>query len=96
MRRILWGGHNVVILNGSAGIYFECKKWVKQGDPFSPYLFLLAVEGLHKILSLCIVNGYFEGLGPVLSNQQKILHLQHADDSLLFVKAQSDMVERLK
>jgi hypothetical protein len=96
MRRILWGGHNVVILNGSAGIYFECKKWVKQGDPFSPYLFLLAVEGLHKILSLCIVNGYFEGLGPVLSNQQKILHLQHADDSLLFVKAQPDMVERLK
>jgi hypothetical protein len=36
----------------------------------------LAVEGLHKILNLEMHNGHFEGLGPVLSNQYKIIHLQ--------------------
>jgi hypothetical protein len=40
------GGHSAIILNGSAGIYFECKKGIRQGDPFWSYLFLLAVEGL--------------------------------------------------
>jgi Reverse transcriptase (RNA-dependent DNA polymerase) len=90
------GGHSAVIFNGSTGAYFECKKGVHQGDPLSPYLFLLVVEGLHKILTLGISNGHFEGLGLVLSHNQKIMHLQYADNTLLFIKAQLEMVERVK
>jgi Reverse transcriptase (RNA-dependent DNA polymerase) len=96
MQRILWGGHSAVIINGSAGAYFECKKGVRQGDPLSPYLFLLAVEGLHKFLSLGISKGQFEGLGPVLSHNKKLMHIQYADDTLLFIKANHFMVEKVK
>jgi Reverse transcriptase (RNA-dependent DNA polymerase) len=68
MHRLLWEGHSAVILNGSAGPYFECQKRVRQGDPFSSYLFLLVIEGLNKILTLGISGGHFEGLGPILSH----------------------------
>jgi hypothetical protein len=51
------------------------QKKVRQGDPLSPYLFLLAVECLHKILSICITQSHCEGLGHVLFHQQKLMHL---------------------
>jgi Reverse transcriptase (RNA-dependent DNA polymerase) len=39
MESILWGGHSVVLFNGTPGTYFECRKGVRQGDPLSPYHF---------------------------------------------------------
>jgi Reverse transcriptase (RNA-dependent DNA polymerase) len=96
MESILWGGHSAVLLNGVPGTYFECRKGVRQGDPLSPYLFLLAAEGLNKILTKGIDLGHLEGLGPPILNGHKILHLQYADDTLLFLKADYLMIERVK
>jgi Reverse transcriptase (RNA-dependent DNA polymerase) len=58
--------------------------------------FLLVVEGLNKILTLGISKGYFESLGPILSHNQKIMHIQYVDDTLLFIRAQLDMVVKVK
>ena len=33
-----------IINNGTTGRYFALKKGVHQGDPFSPYLFILVIE----------------------------------------------------
>jgi hypothetical protein len=57
---------------------------VKQGDPLSLYLFLLAADGLENIFSLGVANGHYEGLGLTLLNETKILNIQYADDILLF------------
>jgi hypothetical protein len=70
MEQILWGGHSSVILNGTPGAYFECRKGVRQG--------------------------HFEGLGLTLLNNHKIMYIQYADDTLLFLKVDPIMIERVK
>jgi Reverse transcriptase (RNA-dependent DNA polymerase) len=90
------GGHSAVLPNGIPGTYFECHKGVRQGDPLSPYLFLLVAEGLNKMLIKGIALGHFEGLGPPVLDNRKVLNLQYADDTILFLKADYMMVERLK
>jgi hypothetical protein len=62
----------------------------------SPYLILLATGGLNKILSMGIRLGHFEGLGPPILNGQKILNLQYTDDTLLFLKVDYLIIERVK
>jgi hypothetical protein len=69
------GGYSVILVNGIPDTYFEFRKGVCQGDPLSPYLFLLVV-GLHKILSRGINLGHFEDLIPHIINIHKVLNLQ--------------------
>jgi hypothetical protein len=40
--------------------------------------------------------GHLEGLGPSDNSHGKIIHLQYANDTLIFLKAKAKMVENLK
>ncbi|KAJ4816988.1 RNA-directed DNA polymerase (reverse transcriptase)-related family protein [Rhynchospora pubera] len=85
-----------VLFNGIQGDYFLCKRGVRQGDPLSPYLFILATDTLSKLITKGINSGHIQGLGPSLDNGKKIVHLQYADDTLLFLKADNIMVDKLQ
>ena len=39
-----------VLINGEPQGFFKPTRGIKQGDPLSPYLFLLCVEGLSAML----------------------------------------------
>jgi hypothetical protein len=79
-------GTTSVMLNGIPGKQFQCKRGVRQGDPLSPLLFVMAADLLQ-----CIVNkARSQGLltlpieaGP--SSNFPII--QYADDTILIMKA---------
>ncbi|XP_062014108.1 uncharacterized protein LOC133730558 [Rosa rugosa] len=72
-----------ILVNGEATAKIHPTRGIKQGDPLSPYLFILCAEGLSALISQAVQFGPIQGLkmGP----QAPVLHhLFFADDSLLF------------
>nr|GEW69331.1 RNA-directed DNA polymerase, eukaryota [Tanacetum cinerariifolium] len=51
-----------VIINGSPTEEFQFGKGIKQGDPLSPFLFLLIIESLHLSFQRVLDAGLFQGL----------------------------------
>jgi hypothetical protein len=47
---ILSSGTSAILLNGTRGKKFYCKRGVRQGDPLSPLIFVLAADLLQTIL----------------------------------------------
>nr|XP_009608052.1 uncharacterized protein LOC104102124 [Nicotiana tomentosiformis] len=72
-----------VFINGQPYGFFKSFRGVKQGDPLSPTLFILAAEAMSKGLNALYMNLYFCGFGlPKWS--PKINHLSYADDTIIF------------
>ncbi|KAL5572390.1 hypothetical protein UlMin_021987 [Ulmus minor] len=75
--------HYSLLINGEKVGYIRPSRGLRQGDPLSPYLFLLCAEGLSSLIHTFERTGQLQGMrcgtnGPTIS------HLFFADDSLLF------------
>ncbi|XP_020256684.1 uncharacterized protein LOC109833427 [Asparagus officinalis] len=82
-----------ISLNGSLHGYFEGKRGLRQGDPLSPYLFILEMEYLSRKLELLKEDKLFR-YHP-MCGKLKISHLIFADDLLLFAKGDLYSVQKL-
>lgn len=71
-----------VSVNGVSGGFFKSTKGIRQGDPLSPYLFVLAMECLSRLLLSGYDAGYI-GYHP-RTEDLKISHLMFADDVMVF------------
>ncbi|GJQ97360.1 putative RNA-directed DNA polymerase, eukaryota, reverse transcriptase zinc-binding domain protein [Tanacetum coccineum] len=56
---------------------------VRQGDPLSPFLFILAAEGLNTIMKEAVSRNIFRGI-KVGQDEVIVSHLQYADDTIFF------------
>lgn len=59
---------------------------LRQGDPLSPYLFILYAEAFPSLIHAPMNENALEGI-RITQHCPRILHLVFADDSLLFSKA---------
>jgi hypothetical protein len=75
-----------VLINGKPFGHICPSRGIRQGDPLSPYLFILCAEGLSTLLHKAEREGKITGL-PIAKGGTKINHLFFADDSLLFCRA---------
>jgi hypothetical protein len=75
-----------VLFNGSPLKSFRPTIGIRQGDPISPYLFLLAAEGLSCLLKNRSQSSNLEGI-KVAPSAPAVNHLLLADDSQLLFKA---------
>lgn len=72
-----------ILINGSPAPPFKLQKGLRQGDPLSPFLFVLAVESLNLLIHKAINHGYWEGV-ETSKGGLCLSHLQYADDTLIF------------
>ena len=75
-----------VCINGIPRGEIKPMHGLRQGDPLSPYLFILCAEGLSALLHKAVQNKSLKGVAAS-ARGPKISHLFFADDSLIFGKA---------
>ncbi|GJR07923.1 RNA-directed DNA polymerase, eukaryota, reverse transcriptase zinc-binding domain protein [Tanacetum coccineum] len=71
-----------IIINGSPTAEFQFHKGLKQGDPLSPFLFILIMESLHLSFQRVVDARMFKGI--TLSSSLMLSHMFYADD-VIFV-----------
>ncbi|VFQ93666.1 unnamed protein product [Cuscuta campestris] len=83
-----------VLINGQPAGYFPMTRGVKQGDPLSPLLFVIASEGLSRLLNRSMEESHIHlyNMGSV----KFIGHLTYADDIMIFTKGDSINLLKLR
>jgi len=81
-----------VVVNGNPVGSIQPSMRIRQGDPISPYLFLICTEALSFVITHAVDLGVITGV-PTSPRGPRLSHLYFADDNLLFCKANS--VERI-
>ncbi|KAL6526559.1 hypothetical protein OROGR_015649 [Orobanche gracilis] len=84
-----------VLLNGNPGRSFQASRGLRQGDPLSPYLFILCAE----VFSGLLLEGQNQGVihgASIARAAPKISHLFFADDSIIFFRDNLEEAEVIK
>jgi hypothetical protein len=83
---LLGSGTSFILLNGVPGKKFYCRRGVRQGDPLSPLLFVLAADLLQTILNKAMVQGNLSS--PLRYDScPDFPVIQYADDTLIVLPA---------
>ena len=72
-----------VLVNGSPTDEFPLGRGLRQRDPLSPFLFLLAVEGFNVLMESLTQNNLFSGFQVGNNVVTTVSHLQFTDDTLI-------------
>lgn len=84
-----------IIVNGKPTEKFTPQRGLRQGDPISPYLFLICAEGFSALIKQAESRGELTGI-KMAKTAPQISHLFFADDSVLFFKANQVELNKVK
>ncbi|GKV23016.1 hypothetical protein SLEP1_g32806 [Rubroshorea leprosula] len=84
-----------VLINGSPTRQFLAGKGIRQGDPLSPFLFLIVAESLNGLMFTAVEKELFKGV-TIGNGATMVSHLQFADDTIFFGEASEDNIRVVK
>jgi hypothetical protein len=82
-----------ILLNGTSEKPIKHERGLRQGDPISPMLFILAMDPLHKLLQRAAESGILSLITPRSSGIKVSLY---ADDAAIFAKPTKNDLGALK
>ncbi|GKV15204.1 hypothetical protein SLEP1_g26006 [Rubroshorea leprosula] len=80
-----------VLVNGSPTKEFEMGKGLRQGDPLSPFLFLMIAEGLQGLVKRAVKEEMLHGI-EIGKKGLSVSLLQFADDTIIMGKADAENI----
>ncbi|KAL6580845.1 hypothetical protein OROMI_006768 [Orobanche minor] len=83
-----------ILVNGQSAGFFRSKRGLRQGDPLSPLLFVVAVDYFSRCLDRLFNNN--PSMFYKLKKKVKITHLAYADDILIFTNVSTKNLHILK
>ncbi|KAJ9685117.1 hypothetical protein PVL29_017229 [Vitis rotundifolia] len=81
-----------VLVNGTSKVFFQSSRGLRQGDPISPYLFVIAMEVFSSFLKRAVDKGFMSGWRVKGRSEEgvQICHLLFVDDTLVFCQVSQD------
>ncbi|XP_058726575.1 uncharacterized mitochondrial protein AtMg01250-like [Vicia villosa] len=70
-----------VLVNGSPMEEFQLRRELRQGDPLSPFLFLLVAEGFSLLMDKSVKRKLFDGY-EFGNGEVQVSHTQYADNTI--------------
>lgn len=84
-----------VLVNGIPSGEFKLERGFRQGDPLSPFLFLVVAEGLNVLTKRAIREGLLQA-AQLGRDKVAISHIQYTDDTAFVVEGNKENAVALK
>ncbi|XP_071708448.1 uncharacterized protein [Rutidosis leptorrhynchoides] len=82
-----------ILINGSPTKEFPIKRGLRQGDPLSPFLFIIVMEGLHLAFNKAVSSNLIHGIN--IGGNIALSHLIYADDVIIMSRWSRDDLENI-